>query len=830
MNIQKKLIIKEGTYATYDGTIPVILCDVKSDDKGTYFRARDRRTNELLRKQDGRPIEWSAQFAIQAGTIVIDNPEYVEVTSRNGVTIVVDPLKERRDELRKFFANHVKFDDAAFVMDDEQLNAILSEKNTLVTARAGSGKTRVLVGKVIYLFEKQGMDVNNVLAFCFNRDAREEINTRLQTKCKIDGVLKYAPCEVANTFHAFARRTLGRPKILMETSRLIKDAINELKTSKPNFSKSVYEFFRKETLKIDRKSFTSTEAYYKYLRNSQYTTLNNETVKSKLEKYIADFLFEHGIDYIYEKSYYPYRISLENARLSDAEIRDLSEFLQEKKEIIPDFYLPKHHIIWEHWAVTGEETKEEVVEFQRTVGNYDEYICNKSWKKKFWEAKWRNSLANNNKYNASVKSISTFLETSHKQLNYEKREDVERALYKILLAQGIKPQKLSNEELHEKAWKKCIDGFTKMMEQFINKLQQNYVDNVDKFIERAKTIQDEKKKMYYRLGYQVYCKYLSVLDGDCNAGEFANYNHFDYDFNQILYEASKRILNGDYDQQIKDIKWILIDEYQDFSRLFDVLIGAILKRNSSIKVFCVGDDWQAINRYAGSDLKYFKTFASRYQDTEQLSIRTNYRSGKHIVQFANRFMNKCDMPGERSIGRLEKQGVVEEMDVSKVYLDFSQGKENIYLKYLNEDEYKRFVKAKYLKACADIIKKHSSEKIMILNRSNLIVGKELDEFNNVLRKICEEFLTNEAYNDRVIIKTVHTAKGEESDVVILLGVNERTFPVFNPNNDLLEIFDQTAYDSIEDEQRLYYVALTRAKQSLYILYEGMNKSPYIMGK
>ena len=86
----------------------------------------------------------------------------------------------------------------------------------------------------------------------------------------------------------------------------------------------------------------------------------------------------------------------------------------------------------------------------------------------------------------------------------------------------------------------------------------------------------------------------------------------------------------------------------------------------------------------------------------------------------------------------------------------------------------------------------------------------------------------ENYNNNIIVKTVHKSKGEEVDTVILLNINQGVFPVFNANNDLFEIFGHSTIEAVEDEERLYYVAITRAKRNLYILYENKIKSPFIM--
>ena len=321
--------------------------------------------------------------------------------------------------------------------------------------------------------------------------------------------------------------------------------------------------------------------------------------------------------------------------------------------------------------------------------------------------------------------------------------------------------------------------------------------------------------MYYRLGYQIYKKYVEILNSNNNSNAFSIYNDYSYDFNQLIYECSKRIQNGDLDNKLVELKWILIDEYQDFSRLFDYLINSILGRNKNIKLFCVGDDWQAINRFAGSDLKYFQTFLTRYNNSQLLNIRTNYRSENHIVQFANRFMDKCGMFGERPRSHIMNKGLSNEVDITDLYIGKFDD-DNIYLKFLQENEHNKIEKAKYLKFCADIIKENQNKKVMVLSRGNFILGKELDEFNIVLKKICSEFMNVEDYNHNVMVKTVHKSKGEEADVVIVLNVNAGVFPVFNSNNDLFEIFGHSTIDSIEDEERLYYVALTRAKQSLYV--------------
>ena len=492
----------------------------------------------------------------------------------------------------------------------------------------------------------------------------------------------------------------------------------------------------------------------------------------------------------------------------------------------PDFYLTDYNLIWEHWALAGNENEQEKTNFENLVGNYEEYLENKKWKQTFW-SDWRKQLTDTDKYNVAIKKVKQIIETTSKQFNLLTRENVEKQIEILLNSYNIRHEKLPNDVLVKKVWEKCIDGFTILIDQFINKLEQNYFDDINTFINEAKQIKDEKTLIYYRLGFLVYQKYIAILENNNNSGKYALFNDYKYDFNQVIYECSKLIANGELDEQIKELKWLLIDEYQDFSRLFDYLINSIISRNPEIKVFCVGDDWQAINRFAGSDLKYFKNFLNRYTDAKLLDIKTNYRSEEHIVRFANNFMDRCGIYGSRQNSLIHSRGVTKEEDINLVSV-WDYGQESIFLKAFEDNERNRVELAQYLKVCQKIIKENLNSKIMILSRSNQILFKDLDEFNLALKNVCSSFMTAEDYQNNVAIKTVHRAKGEEADTVIILNVNESTFPVFNQNNELFEVFGQTGIDAVEDEEKLYYVALTRAKHNLYILYNGTKKSPYIL--
>lgn len=827
----KNLLIKDGmlaTYKSFNKLQKVAISNVEKEGQYVFFYIRDVKTNKLLTWPNGLDLKLRADIAFEQKTIVIDNPIFV-TDDTNEMVVKIDFDKEKRQRLKQFYLNNVTMDGKPFVLDDEQLNAVMSNRNTIITARAGSGKTRVLIAKIIKLFEKDGLSQDEVLAFCFNRYASKEISRRLNDGCLIKGEKKYQDYDIAKTFHSFSKMVCEPFGILDDDKiNLIKAIIKHNKNNDEEFSNKVYKFFRDASLRIDKKTFNNAEDYYKYIRNSNYVTLNGEKVKSKQEKFIADYLFEHGIDYIYEKSFYPSKIDLFKSGINKNDEQELMRLLESKKEIKPDFYIQGKNLVWEHWAIDGNEDEEAKDGFNKRVGDYEEYLATQQWKKKFWDKSWISKLNASNKYNSFLKQVKGFIETYNNQLKDYTREEFECVIEDLLKRYGIYNKKLAKNVLIEKAWGRAIDTFTKLIEQFINKLQQKYFDNLDRFFEDASSIKDERIQAFYELGMQVYKQYLEVLNNNNNIGEFAIYNRYSLDFNQLIYECTKLISEGKMDDYIKNLKWILIDEYQDFTALFNNLIDSILKRNPNIKLFCVGDDWQAINRFAGSDLEYFKNFTKHYDNSIRLNVRTNYRSESQIVDFANIFMEKFNISGAKPISfKRYGTGKCEEIDISNLFIG-KQEEDNIYLKYLDELEHDKYNKARYLKKCSDIIRDNVDKKIMILNRSNQILHKDLAEFERVLQKICTSFMSIENYKNNVQVKTVHKSKGEEADIVILLNINENIFPVFNSSNALFEIFGESLKDAYEDEKRLYYVALTRAKNELYILYDEADKSEFVI--
>ena len=78
---------------------------------------------------------------------------------------------------------------------------------------------------------------------------------------------------------------------------------------------------------------------------------------------------------------------------------------------------------------------------------------------------------------------------------------------------------------------------------------------------------------------------------------------------------------------------ILVDEYQDTNNLQDELTRLLLGTHGNL--FCVGDDWQAVYGFRGSNVNHFLQFPRRYDNAKVFRLEENYRSADEIVQVAN---------------------------------------------------------------------------------------------------------------------------------------------------------------------------------------------------
>ena len=308
-----------------------------------------------------------------------------------------------------------------------------------------------------------------------------------------------------------------------------------------------------------------------------------------------------------------------------------------------------------------------------------------------------------------------------------------------------------------------IDNLKKLIFTFINLYKSNY-NNINCLFNLYQK-SHFINKIYFRIILEIYHIYNQEL-------ESSNL----YDFNDMIKIATNNINNN----IIKtNYKYIIIDEFQDTSLNRFKLINAIIKQNNA-KIFVVGDDYQSIYRFTGCNLDIFLNFNKLVSNLNIINLDYNYRNPKEIIDVANSFIMK------------NKNQIK---------------KETICLKNINKPIKICFYKNK--RTAIEKILKYIDTKYLILGRNN----KDKDLFN---------------VQDKPFL-TIHKSKGLEEDNIILINLtnNNNSLPSKIKNHKIINKLIKTDYYPYEEERRLFYVALTRTRNNIYLLVPKSNYSIFI---
>ena len=315
-------------------------------------------------------------------------------------------------------------------------------------------------------------------------------------------------------------------------------------------------------------------------------------------------------------------------------------------------------------------------------------------------------------------------------------------------------------------------------------LNYNSIINSDKFILYKKSIITfinliKNKGLNINYIYNLYLKnkykYFFVLEIFKIYTDELKANNI-IDLNDILV-ISNNLVNS-YKINL-DYKYIIIDEFQDSSLIKIQLIKSIMKYNNS-KIMCVGDDYQSIYRFTGSDLTVFLDFKKHFHNSEIKYLKYTYRFSNELIYISNSFIckNKYQFKKEMYSSKHNKKPI-------KIYY-YTNKKEGLtsVLKYISGD-------------------------YMIIGRNN-----------NDIYYYSE---TNKNYY------TAHKSKGLESNNTILLNLTDDIlgFPSKIRNNKLISIICDKELYKYDEERRLFYVALTRTKNNVYLLLDRNNISCFV---
>lgn len=678
---------------------------------------------------------------------------------------------------------------------------VIDENNVKVNAGAGTGKTFTIQNKVKYLIEKRGISPKKILCLCYTGDGAEDLNKKVNKNRDENNQVE------ACTFHEFCRRVAkkcgedkGRPN-----RRLLKDIIINYSMELADDEKLIklidyfsyyinspadkedintydelLDYENERDLKTLRKKFYESGANY---------TMKGETVDSIGELIIANYLFRHDIDYVYGEEYKSKLIEIVQRFLYSGNSFSLislelqkewfENFISEYswKTYVPDFYLPEKDIYLEHFG----------------IGHSD----NEKWLGKDYEPQIKRKI----KYHElhQTKLIKTYYYYLEDGILPEKLEEVLRDNDVTI---GHKDPKEILDVLQKTNKIKDFDNFNKLIESFINifEAQNKEKNQFDSFIKMNESESDgykrNRQKLFLDIVRDIYDIYY-----ESNEGKRIDHNR-EVSLALELIQTNRYSASYDY---------IFIDEYQDINPIRSLLLQN-LQKITNAKLFVVGDDWQSIYKFNGSDLNLFIDFDKHFPNSEFINLQENRRNYDRLNRISSRFIMRNEKQEKKKLISKKRNNP---NPINIVYYSLNP-KSNKVLKLYS--------------IILRIAKRNPKSRILLLGRNN----NDINEFTNK-NAIFQSF----DYTDKIkclqnpkldiTFMTIHSSKGLEYDDVIILNFKDKLngFPNKIEDDSVLHFLKEKEKCPYAEERRLLYVALTRTLNDVYLLAPTYKESVFI---
>ena len=716
-----------------------------------YYAEFFHEVNSLLKSLEAFHIEPSETIS----KFTRDFENIHSLAKRHNEQAIQDTLATHKD----FFDHCLKYP-----LDKQQRRSIVSEEdNCLVVSSAGSGKTSSIVGKVRYLIDIKHINPQNILLISYTNKAAAELTERMD----IAGLRGY-------TFHKLAIDIIGKatgqkPSICDNTDALFVKIYHKLLEDE-DFKKSIVEYFvdyqAQETDWEHRKNERRQQlSELKEVRlKAQFPDMDGKTiyVRSEQEQKICFALSSLGVKFRYEEPYeHPLADEMHSQYRPDFSIY----FEQDGKT--KRIYL-EHFGVDEHGLVPTWFAKDKGITYEEANKKYNDGI---TWKKAAHE-KFGTVLLTTSSADFHYSDIRHTLKASLEKADVPVQEKTDAELYDMVLPPNSKQEK----------------AFIQLVVTFVTLIKSS-CKSIKEVLKQAKNVGDERSLFIIKNIFQpVYERYIEELK-----------NSNQIDFTDAILQATDICRSS---HPVK-YEYIIVDEFQDISVDRYNFLKILRDGNPPAKLYCVGDDWQSIYRFSGSDMALFNQFSDYFGSTEINRIETTYRFGEPLVSLSSQFIQRNKAQLKKDIHPFNPQ--------TKTELQFCA--------YERRD---------YCNAIRQLVASIPADKsIFLLGRYSFD-----DYYLSFLYKSAKE--GNRFYyfieGRKIEFLTVHKSKGLEADYVIILQCNKDTYgfpsmvsddPVFDY---VLTKSDQYPYG---EERRLFYVAITRAKIKTYVLYDRRFPSVFV---
>ena len=645
----------------------------------------------------------------------------------------------RRKANRLFVSNNTPTVQAAALaavpnpLTNEQAESVATDEDvTLVLAGAGTGKTSVVVGKVAHLVRNQGVSPDEVLVLAFNKKAVAEISDRLP------GDLSTAH---VRTFHGFGRRVIAdveRAKPTMaefvgefELPDTLKDILNELLDDSQESDATANFIASYHGAYESVFDFDTQDEYDAYIHGVELRTLSDVRVKSFEELEIANHLTKHGVKFCYERPY-PKR----------------TQTPEYPHQYQPDFFLPDYDIYIEHHALD---------ERGRPPRGWKGYKDRVEWHR-----------CTHRKY--GTKLIETYSWQYRKGILLHKlRERLER--------EDVRFERVPQRELVLQLAHQLIEWLARLLVKFLNHVKTNGLSSEELRARAGKHGTLWRNEGFLEVFEQVRMRYEQRLRAERKL-----------DFHDLINRAAHYIREGRWGIPYR---YVLVDEFQDISAGRMKLLQAL--RRDDTAYFLVGDDWQSINRFAGSDVGLLRNCGDYLGHVRTRTLSKTFRFGDGILSPSTEFVRRNPEQTQRT---LTSASAAEDKGITVVAAyDPAAG-----LQRARED--------------IEESARGNGDSVLVLGRyrsseNPLQIKSPLEEFS-----------------------TVHRAKGREADYVVVLDLKDGRwgFPSRIEDNSLLDLVLPPASGGaypFAEERRLFYVAMTRARVGVYLITDPVRPSTFV---
>lgn len=639
---------------------------------------------------------------------------------------------------------------------------VIDDDNNLLLAGAGTGKTSVMIGRAGFLVQSQQASYSDILLLAYGRKAADEMDQRIEDKLATDKIKAATFHSVGLAIISQVERAKPTMSVFAEDEKVkekwVQQCFESLIENSAEYRHLVLDYFSKYYyVEKNEFDFKTLGDYYSYLNDNDIRSLKGDKVKSFGELYIANWLFYHGIDYQYEA---PYKVDVKTI---------------ERRQYKPDFYLPEYDIYIEYYGIDD-------------AGNTAPYIDKAQYHS---EIDWKNTThASNNTHCIAL----TYGQHKQGKLLSE--------LEQALLSASVKTQILPLESLLESLKETGrITVLAALFSQLLSLYKAAYLTDADEVDVIKRSLDAKQTTQALALLKPILSNYNAHLQ---QRGEI--------DFDDMIIKAIEYVESGKFKSPWR---YIMVDEFQDISQPRARLVKALRDSNKGSSVFAVGDDWQAIYRFSGADIKLTTEFATYFGFTTQTALDLTFRFNNKIGEVASAFISKNPAQLDKTITSLTQ--------VSHPSVSLLRRSSNASIGYKNS--YYSDIPELLNGAIDDILctihsKACKPTTVYFLARFWFQLPTNTD-----IKTMSVKYPLL-----KIQSQSFHASKGKEADHVIIIGLQKgkHGFPSEKVAPAIIEALlpapENFAY---AQERRLFYVALTRAKHRAYIIADMTNSSCFV---